>query len=101
MVTTSTDPAMPTAADPSDPTPRRHVAALELFAGVALVASTVVALTVVSIGIARADTMMHWHPDSGAFAAAASTVVALVGLSALSGAIAWIVPWAIRAMRRA
>ena len=38
------------------PAPRRYAASLELMAGVALVVSTVVAATVVSIGIARADT---------------------------------------------
>jgi hypothetical protein len=37
------------------PLPRRHMASLELIAGAALVVSTVVAATVVSIGIARAD----------------------------------------------
>jgi len=35
--------------------PRRYLASLELLAGMALVLSTVVAATVVSIGIARAD----------------------------------------------
>lgn len=35
--------------------PRRHVASLELMACIALVVSTLVAATVVSIGIARAE----------------------------------------------
>jgi hypothetical protein len=37
------------------PAPQRYAASLELMAGVALVVSTVVAATVVSIGMARAD----------------------------------------------
>jgi hypothetical protein len=37
---------------------RRHAVSLELMACVALVVSTIVAATVVSIGIARADVVM-------------------------------------------
>ena len=38
--------------------PRRHAVSLELMACVALVVSTIVAATVVSIGIARADVVV-------------------------------------------
>ena len=100
MATPSIDPTGFTEVKQPQPTPRRYAAALELVAGIALVVSTVVAMTVVSIGIARADTLVHWRADDGPFAVAAWTELTLIGLSALSGAIAWIVPWASRAMRR-
>lgn len=84
---------------PREPTPRRYAATLELIDSVALVVSTVVAMTVVSIGIARADTLVHWRADDGPLTVAAWTVMTLIGLSGLSGAIAWIVPRASRALR--
>ena len=52
------DPIEVAAADRANLSPRRHLAALEWIAGVALVVSTVVAMAVVTIGIARADTLM-------------------------------------------
>jgi hypothetical protein len=58
--------------DRRDSVPRRHVAALELMAGVGLVVCTAVAATVVSIGIARADTL------AGAPTAGRSFAVALL-----------------------
>ena len=53
-----------------DPFPRRHPAPLELIASVALVVSTVVAATVVSIGIARADALGAAPAADGSFALA-------------------------------
>jgi hypothetical protein len=52
------DPIEAAAADRANLSPRRHLAALEWIAGVALVVSTVVAMAVVTIGIARADTLI-------------------------------------------
>ena len=46
--------------------PRRYAVSLELMACIALVVSTIVAATVVSIGIARAD--MAATPDPGKIA---------------------------------
>lgn len=50
--------------------PRRHVASLEFIAGVALVISTMVVATVVSIGIARADVLGVASPSDPSFALA-------------------------------
>ena len=55
---------------PRELPPRRYLASLELMAGVALVVSTVVAATVVSIGIARADGLGPAPAPDGALALA-------------------------------
>jgi hypothetical protein len=57
--------------------PRRHLASLELLAGVALVISTAVAATVISIGIARADTPAA---DAAGFASSADPSFAVAVL---------------------
>jgi len=44
--------------------PRRYAASLQLIASTALIMSTVVAVAVVSIGIARAATDLHNLPQS-------------------------------------
>jgi hypothetical protein len=58
MLVRLTDAAESAPASREGLAPRRHVAALELIAGVALVVSTVVAMAVVTIGIARAETLI-------------------------------------------
>jgi hypothetical protein len=58
-----------------DPSPKRYAASLELMASMALVVCTVVAATVVSIGIARADALVAEPMADRTFA-----VAALLGL---------------------
>jgi hypothetical protein len=62
-------------------TPRRHAASLELMASIALVASTVVAAAVVSIGIARAEALgvSYAADDSLALAVVFGLVLAVWG----------------------
>jgi hypothetical protein len=79
--------------------PRRHLVAAELMAGAALMFSTVVAVTAVTIGIARAAPLGDWRADAGSLDVAVWTVTVLVGLSILSGVITWLVPNARRMLR--
>ena len=66
-----------------DLVPRRYAASLELIACMALVVSTMVAATVVSIGIARADALGPATAAGGSFALAV-----LIGL--VLGCWAWL-----------
>lgn len=93
------DPAGFAQVNPQEVAPRRHVVALEAIAGAALAVSIVVAVTAVSIGIARADTLAQWHRDGGSLSVGVWTVMVLTGLSGLSGLITWLVPSARRALR--
>jgi hypothetical protein len=70
--------------DRDERAPRRHVAALELITGFALVLSTVVAMAVVSIGIARADTLVHWQPDGSSLALVVAAVLAVFGFGGVT-----------------
>ncbi|MPZ57332.1 MAG: hypothetical protein GEU91_12695 [Rhizobiales bacterium] len=54
--------------DACNPSVRRRAAPLELIAGLALVVSTAVAATVVSIGLARAEPIDPAHVADGSFA---------------------------------
>lgn len=79
--------------------PRRHLATVELMASAALMFSTVVAVTAVTIGIARAAPLGDWRAEAGSLDVAVWTVTVLVGLSILSGLITWLVPSARRLLR--
>jgi len=70
--------------DRRDPSPRRHVASLELMAGMALVVSTVVAAAVVSIGIARADVPATVAAGDHSFAVAVLVGLVLAGWGGLT-----------------
>jgi hypothetical protein len=67
-----------------NPAPRRYAASLELIAGVALVISTVVAATVVSIGIARADALAAAPMADHSFAVAVMLGLIFVGWAGLT-----------------
>jgi hypothetical protein len=64
---------------------KQRVAAIELMAMVGLVVSLVIAVTAVSIGMARAETLgdIHGH-DSGAFAVALFLSLLLAGMGGLT-----------------
>ena len=66
------------------PSPRRPAAPLELIAGVALVVSTVVAATAVSIGIARADVVGAAAAGERSFAVALLLGIIFAGWGALT-----------------
>jgi hypothetical protein len=74
------------------PSARRHLAALELFATVALVVCTVVAVTAVSIGIARADALDAAPASDHAFAVAALLGVIFAGWGGITALMAGSVP---------
>jgi len=63
---------------------RRYAASLEVVAGMALVVSTVVAATVVSIGIARADTLGAATPSESSFAIAVLLALIFAGWGGLT-----------------
>jgi hypothetical protein len=68
---------------------RRSIAAVELLTTAALALSTAVALTAVSIGIARADVLgVVTHGDATPFAIALSFVLLLSAMGALTAIIA-------------
>ena len=68
---------------------RRSIAAVELLTTAALALSTAVALTAVSIGIARADVLgVVIHGDATPFAIALSFVLLLSAMGALTAIIA-------------
>jgi hypothetical protein len=67
-----------------DTVPQRHVASLEIMAGVALVVCTAVAATVVSFGIARADTLAAAPSAGHPFAVALLLGLLLVGTGGLT-----------------
>ena len=68
---------------------RRSIAAVELLATAALALSTAVAVTAVSIGIARADVLgVMTHGDATPFAIALSFVLLLSAMGVLTAVIA-------------
>jgi len=77
-------------ADPVAPAATRPATRVELIAAVALALSTLVAVTAVSIGIARADVFgAHAHSDTAPFAIAlfiGLLLAAMGGLTALMAA---------------
>jgi hypothetical protein len=68
---------------------RRSIAAVELLATAALALSTAVAITAVSIGIARAEVLgVMTHGDATPFAVALSFVLLLSAMGALTAIVA-------------
>jgi hypothetical protein len=68
---------------------KQRVAAIELMAMVGLVVSLVVAVTAVSIGIARAETLKAVaHGDNGPFAAAVFLGLVMAGMGGLTALMA-------------
>ena len=68
---------------PQTPTPGRPVAVVQLIATAALALSTLVAVTAVSIGIARAD-VLGAHADTGSATLAIAIFIGLL-LSGMGG----------------